>query len=88
VSEPVCTCDQKGAVYGANPEGHRSGCAKLRALAGAVSEWSSDDSERVRRLILDALIEGNGTHDCPACDCTGVLRDKRTCPLCDGWGYL
>lgn len=43
--------------------------------------------------LLEALAEGRGTHDCPACNrgqaTVGVLAyDGRTCPLCAGWGSL
>lgn len=46
------------------------------------------------RWLLSELVEGSGTHDCPACNrggpatTTGVLEDGRRCPLCGGWGTL
>ena len=41
------------------------------------------------RWLLEALAEGRGTHDCPACNGTGALSyDGRKCPLCDGWASL
>ena len=66
-----------------NEQGHFRSLA-VAAIAAYRAAQDGGAEEAVRRVLID----GNGTHDCPACDCTGALRDERTCPLCDGWGYL
>jgi rubrerythrin len=52
------------------------------------------------RPVLDELIDGQETHDCPACNpnprvrrstvgtLVGTLVDGRRCPLCGGYGAL
>lgn len=42
-----------------------------------------------RRRIVAELIEGRGSHDCPACGDTGALPyGSSVCPLCEGYGKL
>lgn len=55
-----------------------------------VEQAFADARAEAREALREAIVEGNGTHDCPACRPagSGTLLDGRDCPLCEGWGHL